>query len=734
MSSDSTLFPEALMGGAQLHDSIFSNVMTDHNFLFSAEHSNSNLEGSISNPNFNHHLQASSSNGVRKSQSAQDVSPNKLDDAGVEASTTSSKSTTKPSSAKLPSSRRKIPSQKRSHKRRPTSTSEDVKVSSPTLPSTAHDQFHISGGANTSSGSMPTLTGTTMLYDMDTLPTMSSEVSLSDHLNSMIPLDPFAGVLHSSDYHMNTTQPFTDMRTADEVARDMRDIFELGANVPEPSVGELMGDTHQLMHHDHDLRRVNNIFLQHLPPSQHDFCPIISDHYSTELPQPTAMIQEYHHIPSHAANNHAFLGDLISPQSFLDSAEAELIRHRARGNFGRDEDADFDSIKHLLRWDSDVDVLGNTLPSPPTTTCSPDAPIPPGMMPRYPRMAPAYPPLSQYSPEEAHALQFRPHRHHHDQFTPRNGMASIMMMEGESTSNLDGMNMDINMMMSGPSSSTSSHFPFHPPPSTSTPTHHHPFMAPMIAPPPLQPPATLSNGQNSQQDLLRPQSKEHTRARSSPPVSFGVMNQPPAQSTTLPQAHNSSGSLPLMTPSSPSKSPKKPSSSSSSSSRNRSSTNPNSSSSSRSRRTTSTKKDPQPPTTQDPSTSPKFQTQENTTNNNNNLSPQSRKVIDMADLIRQNDTLRAQVAEAQAAREREAAESGMMLETLNRLMGIGGAGGGGLNEGSAGANASAGAGVGLGLGLDRSFVMGTGVGLQGNNGMGSGRPPMFGAHPGAVHH
>ncbi|KAJ3194473.1 hypothetical protein HK101_002632 [Irineochytrium annulatum] len=48
--------------------------------------------------------------------------------------------------------------------------------------------------------------------------------------------------------------------------------------------------------------------------------------------------------------------------------------------------------------------------------------------------------------------------------------------------------------------------------------------------------------------------------------------------------------------------------------------------------------------------------------------PAHRGVVHMDDLIRQNDSLRAQVAAAKAARDREEAESGQMLETLNRLM------------------------------------------------------------------
>ncbi|KAJ1554573.1 hypothetical protein HK405_004660 [Cladochytrium tenue] len=44
------------------------------------------------------------------------------------------------------------------------------------------------------------------------------------------------------------------------------------------------------------------------------------------------------------------------------------------------------------------------------------------------------------------------------------------------------------------------------------------------------------------------------------------------------------------------------------------------------------------------------------------------KVLEINDLVRQNQALRAQVAQAQAAREREEAESGRMLETLQFLM------------------------------------------------------------------
>ncbi|KAI8845408.1 hypothetical protein BC829DRAFT_279497 [Chytridium lagenaria] len=53
-----------------------------------------------------------------------------------------------------------------------------------------------------------------------------------------------------------------------------------------------------------------------------------------------------------------------------------------------------------------------------------------------------------------------------------------------------------------------------------------------------------------------------------------------------------------------------------------------------------------------------------------------RASVGMDELIKQNNTLRAQVAAAKAVRDREEAESGEMLETLNRLMGIGNMGGG----------------------------------------------------------
>ncbi|KAJ3215645.1 hypothetical protein HDU67_000179 [Dinochytrium kinnereticum] len=48
-----------------------------------------------------------------------------------------------------------------------------------------------------------------------------------------------------------------------------------------------------------------------------------------------------------------------------------------------------------------------------------------------------------------------------------------------------------------------------------------------------------------------------------------------------------------------------------------------------------------------------------------------RAIVGMDELIKQNNSLRAQVAAAKAIREREEAESGQMLETLNRLMGMG---------------------------------------------------------------
>ncbi|KAJ3103825.1 hypothetical protein HDU97_009830 [Phlyctochytrium planicorne] len=56
------------------------------------------------------------------------------------------------------------------------------------------------------------------------------------------------------------------------------------------------------------------------------------------------------------------------------------------------------------------------------------------------------------------------------------------------------------------------------------------------------------------------------------------------------------------------------------------------------------------------------------------MSSTPRATVGIEELIKQNNSLKAQVAAAKAVREREEAESGQMLETLNRLMGLGGFG------------------------------------------------------------
>ncbi|KAJ3081230.1 hypothetical protein HK102_002500 [Quaeritorhiza haematococci] len=53
-----------------------------------------------------------------------------------------------------------------------------------------------------------------------------------------------------------------------------------------------------------------------------------------------------------------------------------------------------------------------------------------------------------------------------------------------------------------------------------------------------------------------------------------------------------------------------------------------------------------------------------------NLAREERSFVQIGDLIKANDVLKQQIAEAKAARQREEAESMQMIETLNRLMGM----------------------------------------------------------------